>query len=300
MSESKGSRARPKATSLLLARRCWYGGLEMRIGVPADQQAIPAVTPGDNERATREAHRLLRGADFAPDAAAAASFWLSLHHAAERRLEATLLRKQEANHLRSMPVGDLPPGGLSPEQNELLRLDRAGLLAPPICLPLGSDRFVSIATPSSAGAIHHDLLGFTALLLKETLRAGSLDRKKGSIGRIDEALGDLFGVDADWLRQRASMLLAEVRRAAREQAALFDPAPAQLLSALVPLNVEDAFSVAPLKLRPLYLGLPGMTDTSGRLRRPSPENRGVSAVIPSWLIPWLAPLPSRGRRRART
>jgi hypothetical protein len=105
------TRARPKATTLLLARRCYYGGEEIRIGTTniapeiLDSDWMSSVAP------TRVGAKTYAGRGVDQKMREALLLALGTHAAAQRALETQRAQLAEARRLDQQTVHDVRQAG---------------------------------------------------------------------------------------------------------------------------------------------------------------------------------------------
>lgn len=167
-------------------------------------------------------------------------------------------------------------------------------------LPFGHEQFICMAPFTKAGEAHADLLGYVAFFARDALDRGARKRGRGFKARLDSALEDALGYDAEWIRQRASMFKRGLDIEKLRRRPLFEQTAAELLTAHVPV---DPFCLDPLDLaarrQPLYVLLGGLAQGGGLV--PESEVRSGSALfhVPAHYIPWLETWHAARRRSER-
>jgi hypothetical protein len=153
---------------------------------------------------------------------------------------------------------------------------------------------------TKAGEAHGDLLGYVAFLVRDALDRGARNRGRGFKARLDSALEDALGYEAEWIRQRASMFKRELDIEKLRRRPLFSQTTAELLTAHVPV---DPLSLDPLDLairrQPLHALLGGLS-TGGGLVAESEVRAGAALFhVPTPYIPWLETWHADQRRSER-
>lgn len=102
--------AQPKATLLLLARRCRYGDLEIHVGTPADREASPVPSEADLRFAERAAGRLANVTGSA-DAFESIRYWIAYYTAARRSIDARRAETRSAALLARCTLDEIAAQG---------------------------------------------------------------------------------------------------------------------------------------------------------------------------------------------
>ena len=263
---AEGSRARPKATELLLARRCFYGGAEIRIGT---SEIEPAITEQDRQRTlgtARGAAKRYRGDGDPTRVAEAIRQAVATHVAAHRILEERQEKIVTARRANKAATEYMRACGTD-SQREVVRMIDTGALNEGIALPWGEEFVVGIAPVTSEGKPHSDLLGYTAARIRHLLA-----RVESHVGRKRpftdfEVASAALGFEPEWLQQRASMFSRGLKTEALRRERLFTLSPGQVLSSEVP----DPFDFEPFPTRGR------LADTIGGFTGP---NRNDDGLIP--------------------